>query len=96
MPQAVALHDTVAVPDPVTVLGLIELHDSPEEIVSLRATTPEKPLRDAMVMFDPIIWPALVGEGVVAVIVKSGNGTTLTATVVLWAKLPPVPVNVTV
>ena len=59
MPQAVALHDIVAVPD-------------------------------------PIIWPALAGGGMDAVMVKSGNGTTLTVTVVLWARPPPVPVRVTV
>ena len=96
MPQAVALHDTVAIPDPVTVLGLIELHDSPMGLFCVSATTPVKPLREAMVMFDPIVWPALAGAGVVAVIVKSGNGTTLTVTVVLWARLPPVAVIVTV
>jgi len=48
----VALQETVAVPEPVMLLGVIAPHVRPAGTVSVRLTTPEKPLLDVMVMVD--------------------------------------------
>jgi hypothetical protein len=96
VPGPDAVHDRVEVPDPVTLVGL-RVHVSAVvvgEIVSVRLTTPPNPLRAAMVMVELLVPPTfivlLVGF---AVIVKSW---TVTVTVAVWARLPLVPVTVTV
>lgn len=47
-----ALHDTVAVPDPVTLTGVIEPQVSPAGTVSVRLTRPLKWFTEVMVMFE--------------------------------------------
>ena len=46
------LHETVAVPDPVTVPGAMAPQVSPAGTVSVRVTTPAKPLTAAMVIVE--------------------------------------------
>jgi len=48
----VVVQETVAVPDPARLPGTIEPHVSPEGIVSIRVTVPEKPLRGVMEMVE--------------------------------------------
>ena len=73
VPLADAVHDSVEVPDPVTLVGVRE-HVSPVEgtMALVRLTTPPKPLSAATVMVELLVPPTfmvlLVGF---AVIVKS-------------------------
>ena len=46
------MHETVAVPEPVTVPGVIAPHVRPAGTVSVRVTTPAKPLTAAIVIVD--------------------------------------------
>jgi hypothetical protein len=71
VPAVVDLHETVAVPEPVTVPGVIAPQVKPAGTVSVRVTTPAKPLIAAMVIVDTADWPAFIAAGDVAVIVKS-------------------------
>jgi len=50
LPATLALHDTVAVPDPVTLAGVIAPQVSPTGTVSVRLTMPLKWFNAAMVM----------------------------------------------
>ena len=52
VPAVVELQDTVAVPDPVTLVGVIAPHVSPVAGVSVRETTPANPLRAVTVMVE--------------------------------------------
>jgi hypothetical protein len=70
----VALHETVAVPDPVMLLGLIDPQLRPDGMVSVRDTVPENPLSAVIVTVEVLDWPALVGAGEVAEAEKSGGG----------------------
>ncbi len=66
------LHDRVAVPEPVTVPGLIAVQDRPEGSgVSDSATVPPKPFCPVTVIIDVATRPAGTDPGEVAVIVKS-------------------------
>jgi hypothetical protein len=67
----VALHDTVALPEPVTLLGVIVPQVRPSGIVSVRLTVPAKWLIALIVMVDVAEEPALAGEGEDAAIPKS-------------------------
>jgi hypothetical protein len=73
-----AWQETVAVPDPVMVVGDIAPHVSPVGIESVSETVPVKWLSGDTVMVDVVETPALMGDGDVAEIVKS---TTWTGTV---------------
>ena len=70
MLATVALQLSVAVPEPVTVPGVIEPQVRPEGTVSVRVTTPEKPFSAVIVMVDTADVPT-VAEGEVDAIVKS-------------------------
>jgi hypothetical protein len=72
VPPALALHETVAVPDPEIVAGLIAPHVRPVGTASVRDTVPVKPFCAEMVMVELADWPTLTAEGEVAEIVKSG------------------------
>ena len=74
MPPALALHDTVAVPEPDRVVGLMVPQLSPDGIVSVRETVPLKPFNEAMVIVELADWPVLTALGEVAEMVKSGAG----------------------
>ena len=93
------MHESDAVPDPVMLLGLIDPQVRPDGIVSVRDTVPENPLSAVTVIVDEADWPALIGAGEEAEMVKSaGNGGCCTETrvVVWWLRGPLVPVMVTV
>ncbi len=61
----------MAVPDPVTVPGVIAPQVRPAGTVSVRVTTPAKPLTAVIVMVDTADWPTLTAAGEEAAIVKS-------------------------
>lgn len=88
-----ALHDTVAVPDPVMLLGEIAPQVKPDGAESVSDTVPVKWLTEVIVTVEDADDPALTGEGDVAVIVKP---TTWTLTVIVCVRLPLVLVMVAV
>jgi hypothetical protein len=63
----------VAVPDPVTLLGEIVPHVSPDGTVSVRLIDPAKWFTAVRVIVELAELPALTGAGEVAAIVKSRN-----------------------
>jgi hypothetical protein len=67
----VALQDTVAVPDPVILLGVIVPQVRPDGTTSVRLTTPAKWLIELIEMVDVTEAPALAGAGEDAAIPKS-------------------------
>jgi hypothetical protein len=84
------VHETVAVPDPVIVPGVIAPQVSPVGTVSDSVTVPAKLLTAVTVSVDGV--EALgVPEGEVADIVKS---TKLKVPVAVWMRDPLVPVTV--
>jgi len=87
------LHETVAVPEPVTLFGVIVPHVSPDGTVSVRLTSPAKWLIELIVMVDPAEEPALTGAGDDAMIPKSW---TWKIGVAVWTSEPIVPVIVRV
>jgi len=52
LPATLARHDTVAAPDPVTLMGVIEPHVSPTGTVSARFTMPLKWFNAVIVMVE--------------------------------------------
>jgi hypothetical protein len=88
----VELHDTVAVPDPVIVRGLIAPQVRLAGTVSVRLTVPAKPLTAVTVIVEVADVPTVTAAGDVAVIVKS---VMLNVAVVLCDRVPLVPVIVT-
>ena len=87
----------MAVPEPVMLLGVIEPQVRPDGTVSVRLTVPVKLFCPVTVMVEVADWPVFTGAGEVAVIVKSEfEARFLTATLVLWFRLPLVPVTFTV
>ena len=73
MPATEALHETVAVPEPVTLVGAMVPQVSPEGTVSVRLTDPAKWFSAATVIVEVAELPAFTGVGDVAAIVKSRN-----------------------
>lgn len=71
MAAVVELHETVAVPDPVTELGVMAAQVKPAGTVSVRVTTPENPLVAVTAMVELADWPTLTAAGELADIVKS-------------------------
>ena len=67
------LHDTVAVPDPVRLLGVIAPQLRPAGTLSVRATVPVNPLVGVRVIVELVVDPAFMDVGEVAVIVKLGG-----------------------
>jgi hypothetical protein len=65
------LHETVAVPDPVTVPGVIAPQVRPAGTVSVRVTTPANPFTAVTVIVEDADWPALTAAGDDEAIVKS-------------------------
>ena len=86
----VEVHDRVAVPEPVTLLGAIVPQVSPVGTVSVRVTVPAKPFCPVTVMVDVMEAPT-VPEGEVAARVKP---TTANVAVAEWVRVPLVPVIV--
>ncbi len=71
VPAVVELHETVAVPDPVTLVGVIAPQVNPACGVSLRLTTPANPLRAVTVIVEVAETPTFTAAGEDATIVKS-------------------------
>lgn len=65
------LQDTVAVPEPVTLDGVIAPQVKPVGTVSVRETTPLKPFSAVIVIVEVAEVPTVTAAGVVAAIVKS-------------------------
>ncbi len=91
MAATVALHDTVAVPEPVTEPGVIAPQVRPAGTVSVNVTTPAKPFTAVIVIVEEADWTALTAAGEEAAIVKS---TKLNVAVAVWTKVLLVPVTV--
>jgi hypothetical protein len=89
----VELQETVAVPEPVTLVGVIAPQVRLAGTVSVRLTVPANPLIAATVMVDVAETPALTAAGDVATIVKS---VTVKVAVVEWVRVPLEPVIVRV
>ena len=92
-PATVAEQDTVAVPEPVTELGVIAPHVRPAGTVSVRVTTPAKPFNAVIVMVEVADWPAFTAAGEDAAMVKSLK---LNVAVVEWVMAGDVLVPVIV
>jgi len=71
VPAVVELQDTVAVPEPVIVPGVIAPQVSPAGTVSVKVTTPANPLTAVIVIVDTADWPAFTAAGEEAAVVKS-------------------------
>ncbi len=69
MPAVVELHETVAVPELVTLVGMIEAQVKPEGTASVRLIVPVNPLTAVTVIVDVADAPAVVAAGEVAVTV---------------------------
>jgi len=93
LPAVVELHETVAVPELVTLVGMIEAQVKPEGTVSVRLIVPVNPLTAVTVIADVTDAPAVVAAGEVAVTVKS---VTVNVVVVDRESVPLVPVMVRV
>jgi hypothetical protein len=65
------VHVSVAVPDPVTVPGLIAVQVRPDGTVSVRVTVPANPLRPVTVIVDDSEDPTVAAAGLLATTVKS-------------------------
>jgi len=93
VPALVELQLRLAVPEPVTVAGVIVLHVSPDSKVSLSVTFPANPLTAATVIVEVDEEPTGVEPGELAVIVKSTNANMAVA---VCRSEPAEPVIVTV
>ncbi len=95
VPDDVLLHDRLAVEGEggnVTLVGLIAEQVSPAGTVSVNATVPANPLTPVTVIVDVPVAPTLAVT-LLAAMVKS---VTVNVAVVLWLRVPLVPVIVTV
>ncbi len=88
MPATLALHDTVAVPDPVKLLGEIDPQLKPDGTVSVNDTVPLKPFSGAMLIVEVNVPTVPLGED--AATLKS---TTLTVRTTDLISDPLVPVT---
>jgi hypothetical protein len=67
----VELQETVAVPEPVTLVGVMAPQVKPAGTVSVRETTPAKPLSAVIVIVEVAEVPTVTAAGEDAAIVKS-------------------------
>lgn len=73
------MHEIVAEPEPVTLVGLNDPQVRPGDGVFVKVTVPAKPFTAATVTVEVGDWPALTPEGDVAATVKSWNRRTAVA-----------------
>jgi hypothetical protein len=92
LPAIVELQATVAVPEFVTLVGVIAPQIRLAGIVSVRLTVPVNPLTAETVIVEVAETPVVTAAGDVAEIVKS---VTVKVAVVECARVPLVPVIVT-
>jgi hypothetical protein len=88
VPATLELHETVALPGAVRLLGEIEAHLRPDGTVSVRVTVPLNPLREFTVIDEVAGIVASTGPGVVAVMLKS---VMVIVAVALWDRVPLAP-----
>jgi hypothetical protein len=93
VPATVELHDTVAVPEPVTLVGVIAPHVRPDGPVSVRLTVPVNPFSAVTVIVEVADWVTSTAAGELAAMVKS---TKLKVAVAVWTSGELVPVTVSV
>jgi hypothetical protein len=74
-PAVLLMQESVALPDPLMLFGLIDPHVRPEGITSLRVTVPLKPFCDVTVIVELTDWPTVIPLIEVAERVKSGPVT---------------------
>jgi len=67
----VALHDTIAEPEPVTFAGVVAPQMSPDEALTPKVTVPLNPLTAVTVTVELVDWPTFTGTGEEAIIEKS-------------------------
>jgi hypothetical protein len=91
----VELQDTVAVPEPTMLLGVIMPQVRPAGTVSVKLTVPVKPFRAVTVIVDIADEPALTAAGLVAAIEKSAARLNVKVAVEVWVSDPLMPVIVT-
>jgi hypothetical protein len=89
----VEVHEIAALPEPVTLLGVIFPQLSPDGTVSVRLTVPPNWFAELTVTVVIAELPALTGAGELAETVKSRYWNRATA---IWTKDPLVPVRVSV
>jgi hypothetical protein len=94
VPALAEVQDTVAVPDPVTLLGVIAPQLNPVGLVKVSDTTPAKPPTDVIVIVDDADPPPLTAAGEVAPIVKSWAAVNVKVAVIEWVRVVLVPVTV--
>jgi hypothetical protein len=87
----VAVHETVALPEPVTLLGVIVPQTRPDGAVTLKMTVPLNPFTAVTVTVELVDWPTFTGTGEEAIIEKSW---TRNIAVVECVIVPLVPVTV--
>jgi hypothetical protein len=87
------VHEIVAVPEPMTLLGVMLPQVSSDGTVSVRLTVPPNWFTELIVTVAMAELPALAGPGELADIVKSRYWNRATA---VWTKDPLVPVRVSV
>jgi hypothetical protein len=85
------LQETVVVPQPRTVSGIIDWQARLDEVVSVSATVPVNPLRSLIVIVEVAGWPALPVVGDAASIEKSGKLATLNVALTEWIRELLVP-----
>ena len=88
-----ALQETVAVPEPVTLVGIMPPHARPEGAVLVKLTTPANWFTPVIVIVVIEELPALAGLGKPAVIVKFWNWKMV---VTVCTRGPSAPVRVSV
>jgi hypothetical protein len=93
LPAIVELQESVAVPELVTLVGLIAPHTRLAGTVSVRLTVPVNPLTADTVIVDEAEVPTVTAAGEVADTVKS---VTMKVAVVEWLSVPLVPITVSV
>jgi len=71
LPALFAVHDTVAVPEPDRLAGVMGPHVSPVGSVSVRLTVPANWFRPVTVIVELVELPALAGAGEAVDMVKS-------------------------
>lgn len=74
LPPALGVHESVAVPDPDTLLGLTALHDRLAGVFSVSEIVPVNPFRAPIVMVELADVAIFTVPGEVAVMLKSGAG----------------------
>lgn len=90
------VQDRVAVPEPVTLLGVIAPQVRPAGTESVRVTVPEKPFRALTVTVDVALAPVLTAAGEVAEIEKSAAFAKVKVALAEWDNEPLVPAIETV